>query len=380
MKVAYVTEYDATDIRKWSGSGYYICQSLKNQAISLDCIGSLKEKYALFFKGKQFLYRYLLQKRYWRDRDPFILKHYAQQVASKLSETKPDIIFSPGTVPIAYLECEQPIVFWTDANFASLIDWYPQYSNLCKETIENGNQMEKLALEKCKLAVYSSDWAAKTTIENYQVDPSKVKVVPFGANIDCDRNIDDIKALVDSRPSNQCNLLFLGVDWFRKGGDTAFKVAEELYKNGLPTKLTIVGCQPIIEEPLPSFVNSLGFISKNSKEGVQIINKLLSESHFLILPSIADCTPVVFSESNSFGVPCLATKVGGIPTIIKDELNGKTFAKNASITDYCTYIANLFSDYSRYKSLALSSFNEYQSRLNWSVAGKSVKKLLMELV
>jgi hypothetical protein len=28
--------------------------------------------------------------------------------------------------------------------------------------------------------------------------------------------------------------------------------------------------------------------------------------------------------------------------------------------------------------LALSSFNEYQKRLNWSVAGEAVEKLLLE--
>ncbi|HEY9727801.1 MAG TPA: glycosyltransferase [Chroococcales cyanobacterium] len=340
----------------------------------------MAEKYSLFFKGKQFFYQYLIGKRYWRDREPLILKHYAQQVASKLSTLNPDLILSPGTVPIAHLECEQPVVFWTDATFAGLIDFYSKYSNLCQETIENGNKMEKLALDKCKLAIYASDWAAQTAIENYQVDPSKVKVVPFGANIECARVFDDIKTIVDSRPSNQCNLLFIGVEWYRKGGDIALKVAEELNKQGLPTKLTIVGCNPITELPLPDFVTSLGFVSKTTEDGLRTIQKLLTEAHFLILPSRAECYGIVLCEANSFGVPCLATNVGGIPTIIKDDVNGKIFAKEAEIADYCTYIASLFSNYSLYKRLALSSFNEYQCRLNWSVAGQTVEKLLKELV
>jgi glycosyltransferase involved in cell wall biosynthesis len=380
MKVAYVTEYDATDIKKWSGTGYYIAQSLQTQDISLDCLGPLNEKYALLFKGKQFLYRYLARKRYWRDREPLILKHYAQQVANKLSQSNPNIVFSPGTVPISHLECEQPIVFWTDATFAGLVDFYSKYSNLCKESIENGNDMERLAIERCKLAIYSSEWAAKTAIENYKIEQSKVKVIPFGANLECSGDFNYVKSLVDSRPSNQCKLLFLGVEWFRKGGDKALEVAKELNKQGLTTKLTIVGCQPIVDKPLPDFVRSLGFVSKTSKEGLEIINQLLAESHFLILPSVADCTPIVICEANSFGVPCLATNVGGITTIVKDELNGKTFAKEASVADYCTYISNLFYDYSQYRKLALSSFDEYQSRLNWSMAGKRVKELLVELV
>jgi glycosyltransferase involved in cell wall biosynthesis len=240
--------------------------------------------------------------------------------------------------------------------------------------------MERLALQKCKLAIYASEWAAQTAIDYYNADPNKVKVVPFGANIDSSRNFSEIKDLIESRPSNKCKLLFLGVDWFRKGGDVALKVAEELNKLGLNTELTVVGCQPIVEGSLPSFVKPLGFISKSTNEGKERINQLLAESHFLILPSRAECYGVVFCEANSLGVPCISRKVGGIPTIIKPNVNGNLFDLNTEITEYCEYISRLFSNYSDYKNLALSSFNEYQSRLNWSVAGKTVQELLTTII
>jgi glycosyltransferase involved in cell wall biosynthesis len=178
---------------------------------------------------------------------------------------------------------------------------------------------------------------------------------------------------------DKCKLLFLGVDWFRKGGDIALEVARELKRSGLNVELTIVGCQPFNESP-PDFVTTLGFISKNTGLGVNKINKLIAESHFLIVPSRAEAYGNVFCEANSFGVPCISTKVGGIPTIIKDRVNGKVFEKDAYLTEYCTYIHNLFSKYSEYKSLALSSFNEYQSRLNWSTTAKTAKNLLVDLI
>jgi len=147
MKVAYVTTYDAMNIEKCSGIGYYKAQALKNQCLSLAYVGPLREKYSLLFKGKQYLYNRFFNKRYLRDREPLILKDYAHQVSRKLSGINSDIVFSPGTIPIAYLECDQPIVFWTDATFAGMIDFYPNWSNLCKETIKNGNAMEGSALK-----------------------------------------------------------------------------------------------------------------------------------------------------------------------------------------------------------------------------------------
>lgn len=380
MKLAYVTAYDARDAKYWSGTGYYIGQSLQSQSLNLDYVGPLRDTLAAKVVRKYKRHYYELQrKRYLRDPEPFILKQQAQQVAQRLSRVEPDIVFSATTNPIAYLNCKQPVVFWADATFANVLNFYPHYNNLCEETIQNGHRMEKQAIENCHLAIYSSDWAARSAIEFYHADPGKVKVIPFGANIQASKTLNEIKDLIELRPYHTCKLLFLGVNWLRKGGNVAFEVAKQLNQSGLPTELTIVGCQPQIEGALPDFVKSLGFISKSTLEGKQKIDRLVAETHFLILPSLADCTPIVFCEANALGVPCLSTTVGGIPTIIKDHINGKLFNSSANVTEYCNYITNLFTDYSKYQQLALSAFEEYQVRLNWSTAAKTVKHLLMDL-
>ncbi|MBW4646940.1 MAG: glycosyltransferase family 4 protein [Goleter apudmare HA4340-LM2] len=383
MKLAYTTTYDArslTGSNEWSGLGYYISQSLKKQGMHLEYFGPLEEKFIfrIVQKCKRRYYKFFQNTHYEKDSELLVLKHYAHQISKMLSVRNAEIVFSATIRPIVYLECKQPIVFWADATCAGLVDFYSQYSNLCEESLDNWHMMEKLALEKCKLAIYASEWAAQTAIEYYGADPTKVKVVPFGANIHSQRTLTEIKGLIAARPANKCKLLFLGVDWYRKGGDVALKVAEELNNLGLDTELTVVGCQPIVEGRLPSFVKSLGYISKSTIAGKEKINQLIAESHLLILPSRAECYGVVFCEANSFGVPCISRKVGGITTIIKPNINGNLFDINADISEYCDYITRLFDNYSDYQSLALSSFNEYQSRLNWVVAGKTVKNLLRE--
>jgi glycosyltransferase involved in cell wall biosynthesis len=385
MKIAYATSYDSRNLtgsNEWSGLGYYISQSIKNQGMDLGYLGPLEEKYVLRIlqKCKSGYYKFFQNKHYEKDSDLLILRDYAEQISKMLSENNSDIVFSATIRPIIYLDCSQPIVFYADATCAGLVNFYPQYSNLCQESIDNWHMMEKLALEKCKLAIYSSDWAAQTAIEYYGADREKVKVVPFGANIDSSRTLTDIKSLIASRPANKCKLLFLGVDWYRKGGDIALKVAEDLNNLGLDTELTVVGCQPIVEGFLPNYVKSLGYISKSTIAGKEKINQLIAESHFLILPSRAECYGVVFCEANSFGVPCISRRVGGIPTIIKQNINGNLFDINARPSEYSNYIYSLFSNYRDYQDLALSAFHEYESRLNWEVAGRTLKQLLTDLV
>jgi glycosyltransferase involved in cell wall biosynthesis len=384
MKLAYVTTYNAQNLSgfyEWAGTGYYIARSLKQQFLPIHYIGSLKDRLALqaVCKFKRQYYEFFHQKKYLKALEPMFVQNYANQVKKRLANIEADIVFGATIIPIAYLECKQPIVFWADATFQNLLNFYPQYSNLCQETIAHGHLMEKLALEKCKLAIYSSEWAAQTAIDYYQADPTKVKVVPFGANIESNKTPDEIKDVIESRPSDRCKLLFIGVDWFRKGGDIALKVAEELNNLGLKTELTVVGCQPVVEGSLPNFVKPLGFVSKSTTKGKKILNQAIADSHFLILPSKAECYGLVLCEANSLGVPCLATQIAGIKTIIKPNINGNLFARNASINDYCNYIYHFFEHYPDYKNLAISAFNEYQMRLNWLVAGQTVKNLLTSI-
>jgi glycosyltransferase involved in cell wall biosynthesis len=375
MKVAYVTKDDPSDIHAWSGLVTYILKSLQRSGLDVIPIGDLNNKdFIAFFKGA--IYGRVIQKTYLRDNEPSLLKSYAAQVKKALDSTRHDIVFSSRIVPIAHLQTEKPIVFWHDATFAGLYGLYPGTQNLCAETIRNGNKTEQLALSKCQLAIYSSEWAARTAIQNYIVDPAKVKVVPFGANIESHRNVEDVQAILEKKNFDICRLLFIGSEWFRKGGDIAVEVASLLNSRGIPTELHIIGGDPKVT--LPAFAIKHGFISKATPEGRQHLDNLFLRANFFILPTRADCTPVVFPEACSFGLPILTTNVGGIPTIITNGKNGQMFALEESPSSYCDYIERLWSNKEEYNQLALSSFREYSERLNWVTSGRKVRELIQE--
>lgn len=375
MKLAYVTTYESSDKDAWSGSVRYIYRSLEHSGFGMEGIGGFRvtRPWRSIANLKRKYYSSLRSRGYRSDREPGILKGYARQVRAALRNTDVDCVFSPGTIPIAYLRTEKPIVFWTDATFAGMVDFYPNFTNLCAKTIKDGNRMEQAALSKCHLAVYASEWAARTAVENYDVDPSKVKVVPFGANLDCNRSKKDIEDFVSQKEAAVCKLLFVGVDWSRKGGDTALSVAVELNKRGLRTELHVVGCEPPGNR-LPDFVFRHGFLSKRTQAERKRLEMLFSEAHFFLMPAKSECYGVVFAEASSFGVPSLATNVGGIPSVIRDQRNGRTFGLSDGPEAYCVYIERLLSSRADYRRMALSSFDEYEHRLNWEAAGRQVRE------
>ncbi|HTI90822.1 MAG TPA: glycosyltransferase family 4 protein [Puia sp.] len=378
MKIAYVTTYDARDVHNWSGTGYNLAHSLMQEDAEMDFIGNLHSPFEKLTKIKRLFYNKVLGKRYQHQRDPWVAKSFADQVSSRLSASA-NCILSPGSVAIARVQSKIPKVFYTDATFAGMLGFYEDYTNLCSETVRHGHKLEQEALSSCAMAVYSSDWAAQTAIEHYDVDPSKVKVVPFGANIECNRSLADIKRIISKRPKDTCKLLFLGVDWIRKGGPLVLEIAERLNKAGLKTELHIAGLVTLPVADLPEYVIDHGFISKSTPEGRAKLEGLIADSHFLLLPANAEAYGLVLCEANSFGVADIASNVGGIPTIVRDDVNGRTFPLGTPAADYALYIANLFSNYEEYERMALSSFHEFQQRLNWKVAGKKLMGLLREL-
>jgi glycosyltransferase involved in cell wall biosynthesis len=105
---------------------------------------------------------------------------------------------------------------------------------------------------------------------------------------------------------------------------------------------------------------------------------LFGASHFLILPTRADATPIVLCEAAAFGVPSLTTAVGGIPSVVSDGENGMLFPADAAPEAYCDAIEAMWSDPHAYRELALSSFAEYRRRLNWNTAAATVAGLIRE--
>jgi glycosyltransferase involved in cell wall biosynthesis len=374
MKLAFVSTADVRDIRKFSGTPYYMVKELEAQRIEIDCISKLKTNVPLNFKIKRTWNKFVCNQEMSSRFNIDAVKNYAAQIETRL--TKSQAVMSHIVNPLAYLNCKQPIILWTDALYAGLLGFIENFSCHSLSTVEQANQLTREALSRCSLAIFSSDWAAHSALELYGTNKDKVHVVPFGANIECLHTLDDIKTLLNKRSRSTVKLLFMGKEWHRKGGDIVLRIAKALHAAGQAVELHLVGCNPPENTDIPSYVYRHDYISKQEPAGIKKITQLFNEAHFLFVPSRAEAYGIVFCEANAFGLPCLTSYVGGISTIVKNNINGMTFALDSKIDIYCDYIMDLMQNYSRYEELALSSFNEYQTRLNWSVATKRVKDLI----
>lgn len=386
MKVAYVTTFDVQNPASWPkrhlglyGAGAKIVQNLAAEQTDVECLGTLSRLRNPVTRLKWQFYRKFLKQDFYSWADPLVQGHYARQVSSRLSSSNADILLCPeNAIPLAKVKSDRPMVLWTDAALGSLIDFYPYLSNLCAETRRNLLEMEQRVLEKCSLIIVNSQWAAQSAHELYGVPLDKFKVIPRGANQIHQFSADAVKAGILGRSNSLCRLLFIGVEWQRKGGDMALKIAQRLNDEGLATELHVVGCTP--PGDIPDFVKVHGFINRETEAGKAQMNQLFQSAHFLIYPTKADALGMVLSEAASFGVPALASKVGGIPGLVKADITGQTFAVDAAPNEYCAFVMPYMSDTGRYQSLAYSTFENYKNNMSWPAVGEQARVAFRELI
>jgi glycosyltransferase involved in cell wall biosynthesis len=376
VRAAYVTTYDPSDVRAWSGLGYYISRCLELAGITVERIGPLARHVHPRARACQ-LEAKLRGREYPVDRHPRVAGAFAAEVERRLESLPCDFVFSPGTIPIAHLDAGRPVAFWADATFGAMLRHYPAFRGLSRRAIRDGLELDTRALAAGRVAFYASEWAARSAVEDHGADPDKVKVIPFGANMPVPDGRDEVIGIIGRRAADICRLLFVGVDWVRKGGDRAVDVARVLNESGMPTELHVVGCTP--RRKLPPWAHVHGFVDKSTAAGASVMRVLYEASHVLVHPASAECFGVVFCEAAGHGVISVASRVGGIPSAVREGVTGTLFDPAASGEEYADHVWRLMEDRGRYEAAALGAFDEYQRSLSWEVAAKAVREHLGRL-
>jgi glycosyltransferase involved in cell wall biosynthesis len=389
LRIGFLSSLDPRDKRAWSGTFYYTSQALQQHCGEVIYINPKEEqpsetkafykKLRVFVKKKfAFTNLFALGQKYFVSHYRIsTAKRFVKSANLRLRELPLDVIVAAASLTeVAFLETSIPIVLVEDATFASLQNYYPQYTNLPKRVVREMNALTEKAIKKSSLLIYSSTWAAQSAIEDYAAERNKVHVVPIGANID---RPPAKERVLGKKDASCCRLLFIGFDWQRKGGAIAFETLLKLEEMGIPTELVVCGCVPPSSYRHPH-MQIIPFLDKNDPAQNAEFEQLYLSSHFLLLPTRNECFGIVFCEANAFGLPVIATATGGTPEAVKDGENGYLLQPEARGDAYANIIAELFHDEQRYRTLVQSSRAAFEQRLNWDVWGISVATYIKEIV
>jgi len=378
LKIAFLTATDARDKRVRSGTLYYMAKALEKHCGDVYYLGPLDsgiERVTRFFNNASLA---IFKKSYAYEHSLLLSRSYAGIISKKLKEENFDAIFAPvASTELACLSTDIPIVYTADATFKLISNYYPDYfSGQLEISGKEGNSIEQSAIYKADLLLYPTSWAANSAINDYKADKSKVKIIPFGANMD---HVPSRESVLNRKKSDKCGLLFLGVDWERKGGEIAFETLIELSKLGVDAELTVCGTTPP-EEFKHENMKVIPFLDKNDPKDYKELQELFLKNDFLILPSRTEAYGVVFCEANAYGLPAITTDTGGIPGVVEEGKNGFMLPLDARGDRYANLIRKLYEDEEKYYQFVKSSRETFEEKLNWDTWGRQVCGLIKQLL
>lgn len=294
----------------------------------------------------------------------FVAKMHADRIARALERERVDAAISIANSPLsAYLARRFPVIHLSDATVPIMRDYYQEFARLPKFLAEAALELDRDTVRYSRVSLYPTEWAATSAVNDYGANRSRVHVIPWGCNLE--KN--DIPSDTTYVRSDQCNLVFIGVDWMRKGGDIAIDAFERLLDLGCPVLLDIIGAKPNLQERRRSirYVAEHGFINKGTPDGLSLFQSIMRKASFLFVPTRQDCYGLVFAEASAHGVPVIATRTGGVPGVVEDGVNGYLLDLDAAADKYAELIQKVWSDEALYRRLRKSSRVRFEQILNW---------------
>ncbi|MBN1972653.1 MAG: glycosyltransferase family 4 protein [Sedimentisphaerales bacterium] len=249
---------------------------------------------ALFPKGGRFIDAV--------KRSEWYMKAIAKKVDKLQNAEDYDFSLAIGTVIPNMNPC-QPHFIYTDLTMRAN-EYYPDGEkrlDLWKECIP----YEEESLRKATLVFTMSDHITRSLVEQYNIQPEKIIRVNAGIN-------SPAPVQMDSSRYSRKNLLFVGVDWERKGGPQlvdAFRRAKIRYPQAT---LTIVGCSPEIKGP---GIEVIGRVPQ------QQVSQYLARASCFCMVSRREPFGIAYIEAMHAGLPVIASNLGAAPDFV---INGQT--------------------------------------------------------
>ncbi len=237
------------------------------------------------------------------------------QVRRGLRATQPDVAFFYTQVlgslagGLAY---QQPYILCTDITpkqYDQMAEHYNHTPDGKGLLARYKHRVNVRLMQRAARIIPWSNWVADSLIKDYGVRPDRIEVIPPGV----DTSLWQPGSAPEHASRERPRILFVGGDFWRKGGDRLLDVFRQLPTD--TAELHLVTRSAVQSEPGVRVYRDL---QANSPELVQ----LFRTSDLFVLPTQAEAFGLVSIEAAATGLPVIGTRVGGQPDIVSEGETG----------------------------------------------------------
>jgi glycosyltransferase involved in cell wall biosynthesis len=218
-----------------------------------------------------------------------------------------------------------------------------------------------------------SERLRRSFIEDFGLPPAAVHTAGAGPNLDLAR----IPPRAPRAPDQPPTVLFVGVQFERKGGDLLLRAFRRVREVIPQARLLIVGPRDLqVDQP---GVENLGFLRKDvPSEWEQLIRAYASADVFC-LPTRFEPFGIVYIEAMFFGLPCIGPDAWAIPEMIDDGVTGFLVAPDSeeALTDR---MVRLLGDPGLARRMGEAGFARATRQFTWKAVATRVTAAMDEVL
>lgn len=216
-------------------------------------------------------------------------------------------------------------------------------------------KIEAISLKRLKKLIVVSE-SLKNDITKITSNSNTISIVPNGVNIP--------KETSDPIEKKMNIITFIGRVEKTKGVQDLIHSLEMLNEN---VKCIIIG--------EGEYSNELRNLLKSNQKlqhkvwmmgslGSEDVNKWISLSNVVILPSYYETQGIVLMEANAFGKPVIATNIDGIKEVVENGVNGLLYEKG-NVEELSKKIKDILGNKTFAHSLGENGLNKVRNNFSW---------------
>lgn len=241
-------------------------------------------------------------------------------------------------------------------------------------------------MENANAVIAVSPFEKEFLVDKYNITPSRIAVIANGVDMQFLAKTGSSEAVQKKFgvPEGKKYILFFGsITDLRKGIERIISIFKNIHEKLENTHLVIVGWQKgktnyilskIKEAGLKDSVTLVGYVYEEEKVA------FLKMASISIAPTIYEAFGITLAESMFLRVPVIATKAGGIPSVVKDGETGYLVSNYNSIDKFSNYAIKLLTDEELRVKMGEKGHFVAKGKFKWSVIARRIERLYKRLI
>ena len=297
------------------------------------------------------------------DQTPYLHREVRRRLRDRLRRMLPDLAFTFQTASV--FDASQPgvphFVYTDHTHLTNLV--YPGFDR--NELIPRAwTDLERENYRNATRNLTMSCHVQRTLVEDYGIEPSRVVCVRAGSNAGSE-------ALpLDNEGYRNQNILFVGVEWLRKGGPQLLAAFEIVRRTHPDARLTLVGSGP---SAVPSNCRALGRLP------LPQVRQEYARASVFCLPTRVEPFGIAPLEAMIQRLPVVVTRVGALPDFVQDGVNGRLVPPD-DVGALATALQELIGAPEACRRLGEAGHAFVSEHYTWHAVGRRIREVILSAV